>query len=534
MLKNQLKIGVMLSYLTMGVQMLIHLLYTPVMLNLLGQSEYGTYQLVNSVVSYLGLLSLGFGSSYIRYYSRYRKEDNKVEIAKLNGLFMITFIVIAIVALIAGSFLVMNVSNIFKNGLTVAEISTAKILMTIMIINVAITFPASVFQSYITAKEKFIFQKILSFATTILNPFLCFPLLLIGYRSIAMVIVSSALTLVSFIVNIYYCKKRLNMVFNYREINFSLLKEIAGFSFFIFLNQIIDQINWNVDKFILGMYSGTVGVSVYSLGAVINNLYLSFSTCISNVFVPRINKLVVEENKEEINNLFTRVGRIQFIILMLILTGYIFVGKEFMELWGGKEYADSYYVALLLIAPVSIALIQNLGIEIQRAMNMHQFRSIIYTIIAIGNIVISIPLCKKFGAIGSAAGTAITLLIGSGLIMNIFYHYKIKINIIAFWKEIICFTPAIIVSILCGAILLKFITITSFLTILIWTVLYTVIYFICMWKIGFNQYEKELIKKPVKKLIKKYMRFPLYKRVLNKGFVLIKIIYTYIKKKIVK
>lgn len=503
MLKNQLKIGVMLSYLTMGVQMLIQLLYTPVMLNLLGQSEYGTYQLVNSVVSYLGLLSLGFGSSYIRYYSRYRKEDNKVEIAKLNGLFMITFTVIAVVALIAGGFLIMNVSNIFKNGLTITEISTAKILMTIMIINVAITFPASVFQSYITAKEKFVFQKILSFVTTILNPFLCLPLLLIGYRSIAMVIISSALTLVSFIVNIYYCKKRLNMVFNYREVNFSLLKEIAGFSSFIFLNQIIDQINWNVDKFILGMYSGTVGVSVYSLGAVINNLYLSFSTCISNVFVPRINKLVVEKNKEEINNLFTRVGRIQFIILMLILTGYIFVGKHFMIFWGGSDYTDSYYVTLLLIIPVTIPLIQNLGIEIQRAMNMHQFRSLIYLVIAIANIIISIPLCKAYGPVGSAIGTAISLLIGNGLMMNLFYYYKIKLDMVIFWKEILRIIPSILVSVIGGFMLIWIININSIVNIGIWTFLYVIVYCTSVWLLGLNHNERNLVIKPIKLLLNK-------------------------------
>lgn len=500
---NHLKIGVILSYLTMGIQILIQLLYTPIMLNLLGHSEYGTYQLVNSVVSYLGLLSLGFGSAYIRYYSRYRKETNKVEIAKLNGLFMLTFIVIAVIALIAGVFLVINVSNIFKNGLTTTEINTARILMTIMIVNIAITFPASVFQSYITAKEKFIFQKVISFATTILNPFLCLPLLLIGYKSIAMVLVSSTLTLVSLATNIYYCKKRLDMEFNFREVNFSLLKEIAEFSFFIFLNQIIDQINWNVDKFILGMYSGTVGVSVYSLGSIINNLYLSFSTCISNVFVPRVNKLVVENNKNEVNNLFTRVGRIQFIILMLILTGYIFVGKDFMLFWGGSGYRDSYYVALLLIIPVTIPLIQNLGIEIQRAMNMHQSRSVIYLIIAIVNIGISIPLCKAYGPVGCAIGTALSLLIGNGLLMNILYHYKMNINIVYFWKEIFQFIPSIMVSIIGGFILIKFIKITGILSIGIWAIIYVIVYFSSMWVLGMNQYEKNMVRKPIKTLLNK-------------------------------
>lgn len=69
---NQRKIGVVLSYLTQTVHMVVNLIYTPIMLRLLGQSEYGLYQLVYSAVSYLSLLSFGFGNSYLRYYSIYK------------------------------------------------------------------------------------------------------------------------------------------------------------------------------------------------------------------------------------------------------------------------------------------------------------------------------------------------------------------------------------------------------------------------------------------------------------------------------
>ena len=68
---NQRKTGVVLSYAGELVKILVSLIYTPIMLRLLGQSEYGLYQLVYSVVSYLSLLSLGFGSSYLRFYSRF-------------------------------------------------------------------------------------------------------------------------------------------------------------------------------------------------------------------------------------------------------------------------------------------------------------------------------------------------------------------------------------------------------------------------------------------------------------------------------
>ena len=97
----------------------------------------------------------------------------------------------------------------------------------------------------------------------------------------------------------------------------------------------------------------------------------------------------------------------------------------FIQAWGGAEYAPAYWVALLLIGPVTVPLIQNIGIEIQRAKNMHQFRSKVYFCMAIGNAIVSVPLGMKFGGIGCALGTAISMIVGNGFIMNWYYQAHI-------------------------------------------------------------------------------------------------------------
>ena len=70
--KSQLKIGIILNYVNMILGNLIPIFYTPVMLRLLGQSEYGLYKLSGSVTSYLGLISLGIGSAMTRYLIKVR------------------------------------------------------------------------------------------------------------------------------------------------------------------------------------------------------------------------------------------------------------------------------------------------------------------------------------------------------------------------------------------------------------------------------------------------------------------------------
>ena len=97
----------------------------------------------------------------------------------------------------------------------------------------------------------------------------------------------------------------------------------------------------------------------------------------------------------------------------------IAVGKPFIKLWSGIDSNIPYYTALLLISPLVVTSIQSIGIEIQRAKDMHKFRSVLYFAIAAINIAVSIPLCIKFGELGCAFGTALSLVVGNIIIMNI-------------------------------------------------------------------------------------------------------------------
>ncbi len=198
MIVNQKKIGVTLSYVSEAIKILSSLIYTPIMLRLLGQSEYGLYQLVYSVVSYLSLLSLGFASSYLRFYSRYKAEKNEDGIARLNGMFLLIFCSISVICVLCGTVMIGNIRAIFGTGLTDAEYETARILMALMIVNMAITFPNSVFNCSVTAHEQFFFQKLLIVLQNLLNPFLTLPLLILGYGSIGMVAVTTFLTFAVF------------------------------------------------------------------------------------------------------------------------------------------------------------------------------------------------------------------------------------------------------------------------------------------------------------------------------------------------
>lgn len=500
MKKSEVKIGAILSYIVIGLNMIISVLYTPILTRSLGQSEYGLYSIVSSIISYLTILDLGFGNAIIIYTTKYRAKKLKDEEEKLHGMFFKIYTFLGIVAGIVGAILYFNVSNIFGNSMSPEEIEKAKILMLILTLNLVVTFPLSVFTSIITAYEKFIFSKLINIFRIVLTPIIMIPLLLNGFKSISLVVVITVLNIGTLLANMLYCFNRIEIKMKFGKINFKLLKEIFAYSFFIFLNTIIDKINWNIDQFVLGAVNGTVQVAIYSLAAQVNALYLNFSTAISGVMLPKVTNMVSnKESNSEINKLFIKVGRLQYIFLSLIVTGFIIFGRQFMIFWGGQEYIQAYDVACILIIPVTIPLIQNLGISILQAKNKHRFRTIILFAIAILNVVISIPLAQKYGAIGSAIGTSIGMLLGPTIIMN-WYYKKIGINIRKFWKNIINMSIPILILFIIANFVIKFIDISNIFNMVIAVIIYTLVFAIVDWLFVMNNYEKDLIIKPMKKI----------------------------------
>lgn len=501
---NEIKVGSLLTYIQMGLGVIIGLLYTPFMTRLLGQSEYGLYNTVASTISMLSVLNFGFNSGYIRYYSKYKKKKDIKSIYRLNGMFMVIFSVIGVIALICGLFLSFNLRIIFSHGLTKSEYSTARILMLLLTVNLAVSFPMSVFSNIISANEHFVFLKLLGMFKTVGSPLLTLPLLLMGFRSVAMVCVTVVISFVTDILYFYYVINVLHNKFIYNKFDKKLLKSIFVYTFFIAINIIVDQINWNIDKMLLGRYKGTTMVAIYSVGFSLYQYYQMFSTAISSVFTPRIHRIVNEtvndmhEQKKQLTRLMTKVGRIQYIILSLICTGLIFFGEDFIvRIWVGKEYQMAYYVMLLLVISASIALVQNLGIEIQRAQNRHQFRSIAYLIMALVNFILSVFLCQKYGAVGSAIGTAISLVLANGIIMNIYYQKKCNVDIKYFWKNIISLTKGLVLPVICGIVLKNVMGSYSLGKYIISIIIYVIVFCISMWLLGMNTFEKKLVLSPL-------------------------------------
>lgn len=495
------KRAAILSYLTIVFNLLYSVGMTPFIIRTLGQSEYGVYTLCTSVISYLGLFQFGFSTTYLRYFIKFNSEGEKKKAEELNGMFLIIFAVISGIVLTVGAVLVVNAQGVFGDKITQAEYDIAKPMLTLVIINVMITTIGVPFQALLNAYEEFVFQKLLTLCEIVLKTLVLILCLHFGARSIAIVAVSTGLSIITFICNAAFVFRKLKVRFCFTNFDASLFREMIGFSFFVFLQSIMDMFNWQIDKFLLARFWGTKEIGVYSLGSNFSNCFISLAGAITALYVPYANRLVAEKRGDEaLSALMIRIGRLQFMLGTFIFSALAFLGRPFIRIYAGEGFENAYGVALLLIAPLILPLSMELWFHIARAKALHKTSTTVFTLVALLNTLISIPLCRRYGELGAAAGTCIGMFIANNGFQIWYSQHVIHLDMKLWAKNLLRICPALILPCAAGSVMMNWVTINTLWDFLMWAVAYTAITAVSFWLFAMNDSEKDLLRVPLRRL----------------------------------
>lgn len=493
--KKQMTLGVILSYITIAAELLAGLLYTPLVLKLLGQSQYGIYSLVVSFTGYLTIFNSGANAAYIRFYVQ-TKETDKTKVDGLNGLFLTIFSVLAVIGVGAGLIISRFSPQLFGDKILPEEYKLVEKSFVLLSALIGTTVFNSCFNSIVIANEKFIFGKAVNALSVIAAPIITTPLLYMGYDCTTIILVKFAVTAVMLIANIFFCFKNIHIKFKLERYSKTLLRAIFMFTWFIFLQSVTDQLNWQIDKLILARTHGTSQISVYSVGATFNSIYMQLGLAVSGVFISQVNRLVSQRAQKELNDLFVQTSRLNMYITCLIMLGFTFFGKAFVLRWAGTDYADSFIVGWLLMLPLTITMTFGLQQTIARAKNLHHIQIKINIVLCILNFLVSIPLAMKWGALGSALGTFITEVLICFIVQPLYIWKVLKMDMRRTVIELLKILPSMIIPIIVGVLLNVFGLIKpDYQSIGLLAVGYTAIYAASVWFIAMNANEKAMIKK---------------------------------------
>ena len=492
-MRGQLKKGAILSYLNIIISIITGFIVSPLLVHGLGKSEYGAYQMTAALIGYVSVLDFGLHSSITRFVSKYQANKDDKGQQNFIGVSLILFSVIAALILVVGGVLYISVPSIYSGSSSAEEIKIIQKLLVVLIINLAISMPGAVFESIAVAYEKFVFVKL---STTVKMLLRFTAILLLGfwhYNALTVVLIDFTLNTLLIIAHMVYCFKILHVKIKIHDCSLKFVKSIFTFSLFVFIAGITDQINWKADTTILGIMLGTSAVTFYSVAGNLVGYYKSFSGAISGIFLPKAVKMVaLGKTNSELTDLMIKIGRIQLMIISMILVGFITLGREFISIWMGPEFVDAYVWFLIMAVPLVVPMTQSIGINIIEAKNMHQFRAVVYFSIALANIVLTIILVKFCGTIGAPIGTGLAMIVGNTFIINWYYSKKVGLEIVRFFKEVyLKLAPAILSALLVCLILNHFVvSARGWMQFLLKGIVVVLIYVVSLWLLGLNQQEK--------------------------------------------
>lgn len=497
--EKEIKRGAVLSTINTLLGIITTFLITPLVLEQLGDEQYGLYCTVGALVSGITLLNFGLNSSMVRFIAKYRSLNDKESEEKYYGMCMILFIIIAALALAVGIFVILNIGSL--NSVHDWQVTAARIMMGMMCFNMVFNMVTQVFPSILTAYEHFTFLRGWELFRNIAIPILKIIIIKThGIDALIIIIIDVLFNVIYQIMVIIYAKKKIKFRFRFRGIEKSMISEVFNYSFFIFIALLVDMLYWKTDTYILAAFCDNQQISQLNLANHFSDYFIRIATMLCGMMMTKVVTMVINNaSGHELTNAMIKLGRIQFLILGLILVGYILCGRHFVDQWakGNFDHSRIYLMGLMLLIPLMVPEIEILGISILQAKNMHRFRSIVYFCIAVLNVAISIPLAKKLGALGATIGTSVSLIIGHIIIMNIYYKKAVGIEVGRFFKETCRGTlPAALITLALGSVtmLLPRMGLPS---LFLKMTIVCVIYCAAQWLIGMNDYEKDILRSAV-------------------------------------
>lgn len=504
---NQRKKGILINYAMLIINSVINVFMTPFILSTLGDVQYGIYHTVNAFAANLLIADLGIGTLLTRYLSIYMEKKDERNQENFVAMGIILSAICSLLIIVIGIFMFFRIEPIYKNTMNASEILISQKIFIISMINVAVSTFDKAFFGIVNAYEKYVVSRGTILVKVLLKAVLIVAVLSYRPSAISLVSIDLLLTLFMMLFITFYVFKKLKVRAKLYSFDKKILASSLTFIFAVFLNSIVTQVNSSVGKILIGSMINTSVVAVYTIAMVIVTTNNMIANSIGGVYLPHITKRIYAgADAEEISKIVSRPGRVNFMICGLILMVFGLYGKEFIQLWVGEGYEMAYYIAMILLVSYLVPHMESVMGCVLDAKNKRLVRSAIILVMAVFNIVVTMVLLPKIGVIGAPIGTAVAMILGHWICINLYYKKLIGLRIRALFYSItkgtlICFLVSVAAS-----IPMLFIHKQNFY-IFILKCLYTVItFFVLQLKFGFNLEEKEMLRSFFKRM-KKRRRF---------------------------
>lgn len=484
--------GAVISYVSIFVNIAISFFYTPWMIRQIGVSDYGLYSLIMSFISYF-LMDFGLHQAVQRFIAKYRAEKNEDKVAQMVGLTTRVYLIIDAVIFLVLLVCYFFISNIFT-GLTPEEIEKLKVLYIIAAIFSVLNFMFKPMAGAMLAYEFFVEEKLLEMINKVGTVVLVCVALYLGVDVYALVLINGAVALMTSIIKFSIFKHKSKLKIQWGYYDKAELKGVFSFSMWTFGIGLAQKMRVSLIPMILGIVSNSTEIAVFALSVSLDSMMYVLSSALNGLFLPKVARESLNQDREAVNKLMVRVGRLQLYIVWLVFSGFCIFGLPFLHLWVGDAFRNAYYILICGTVIQPILLTEQIAGDLVYVENRVRYTGTMIFVTSLIGLILAAVLAYFYGALGAGIGSGFGLVIYV-IWLNIFYKNNLQLNLSYFFKE--ChgkILPLLALLSVVFFIAVCFIVLDNWFKLIGTAVVYVLMYFLLSYCFVFNKEEKNIVK----------------------------------------
>lgn len=342
-----------LLYGRMIVVMVVSLYTTRVVLNVLGETNYGIYNIIGGIVVLFSFLNIALTGATQRYLSFALGKNDKELYNRYYSASIISYVLISLIVIILAETIGLWFVNV-KLSIPSGRIYAANIVYQLTILTFIINIFKIPFEAAVISHERMSFYAYLSIADVILRLGVVFLLIILSGDKL--ILYAALMTLIPLGITIYFsifCHQKLGCKFT-RSIEKDLLKDLFSFSGWSLIGGLANVIARQGGNILINIFFGVTVNAAFGIAnqvsSAVNSLVGSFQTA----FRPQIIKLYAADQKEELNKLIFRTSTWSYYLMLIIVLPISFNLNEILSLWLVEvpSYASIFIICLFIYSMI--------------------------------------------------------------------------------------------------------------------------------------------------------------------------------------
>lgn len=472
----------------------ISLYSTRLVLNGLGTSDFGIFNLIAGVIAMLSFLNVAMTVSTQRYLSFNQGKNDAAMQRKVFVNSWILHIGIAFMVIVLLEIVYPFLFNGFLN-IPAERVSTAKVIYYFMMASVFFTILSVPFTASLNAHENMLWIAVINIIESILKLAIAISLVYFIQTERLMIygLLMAGLSIISFLLYAVYCLKKYKecTVKDYR-MEKPLMKELVSFSSWNLFGALGNIGRTQGIAILLNIFFGTVVNAAYGIANQVAGQMNFFSATMLRALNPQIMKSEGMDDRQRMLRLSMIASKFGFFLLAVIAIPCIFEMPAILKLWlkNVPDYAV-VFCSLILIGTLVNQLTVGLPSAVQATGKIKIYQAVVGSIW-----LLNVPLAYILLKIGLSAYSVLISLVGIELIaclFRLFFAKKItNLSIREYFNRVFLkeFIPVLASILVCCIITHFFIFEFRFIVTCIVSML---IFLMCVYCTGLCKDEKKLI-----------------------------------------